>query len=357
MLLSKLKSLLYLYKTSVQQHFFFKAYTPYLTQTKFKALKALGKVGYANGMQHTQRFLYENNVSEPRLTKLALYPLRQTLILKGTQEQFAGDLILKTVNNDVKVFSFEEMKVLNFINDKEKFIELKQLTDYFGQHFLTPIVEANSKKQYFTEKLINYTPVEALTDRQHKQILESLIDSTINHISVLNSEKISHITAKTLLGKLEKSFGNDPIVKRLASMVPKEHLHTPIPQIPCHGDPQKNNVLLDGNDTYFIDWEYAGQYIFYYDPIYMLIEPHIYRPDSVVAIEAFTENNLQQLQKLFNSFSLEIDYHNLPYYLSLVLIMRLCQAKTNGNSNIEYDLFCFNRFLDYFDEKLKGYHN
>lgn len=348
MLFSKLKSLFYLYKTSVQQHFFFKAYTPYLTQTKLKALKALGKEGYANDKQHTQKFLYDNNVSETRLTKLALYPLRQALTLKGTQEQFTGDLILKTVNNDVKVFSFEEAKVLNFINDKEKFIELKKLTDYFSQHFLTPIVEVNSKKQCFTEKLINYTPVEALTDRQHKQILESLTDSTINHIAILEPEKVSYTTAKVLFEKLEKNFANDPIVKRLASMVPKDHLHTSIPQIPCHGDPQKNNVLLDGSDTYFIDWEYAGQYVFYYDPVYMLIEPHIYRPDSIVAIEAFTESNLQQLQKLFNSFSLEVDYHNLPYYLSLVLMIRLCQAKTNGNSNIEYDLFCFNRFLDYF---------
>lgn len=355
MILLKLKSLLRIYRNAIQHYVSIKKFKPYLNKSKLQAVKALGKGGYANQLSHTQEFLKENNVPESRLSKTALYPVRQILTLKGTQEKFTGDLALRTVNGDVKIFSFNEKRVLNFIKDKAKFDELVETNRYFSDYFLTPIIEVNTENKCITEKLVDYTPVEQLSESQHNQILNVLVESTLAHISNLDPNQVTPIAANDLLKKLKEDFANQSIVKRLEDMIPHALLDIVIPQIPCHGDSQKNNILLADERVYFIDWEYAGWYLFYFDPIYMLIEPHIYRPDSVVAVEAFTEHNMRQIQKIFNVFELELNHSNLPYYLSLALIQRLNQAKINGNSNIEYDLFCFNRFLDSFDEKIKGY--
>lgn len=352
MFYSKLRSLLFLYIDFVRRYYFFKTYAPYLSHKRLKALKALGKEGYANQEPCTISFLQENDIPRSFLTKLVLYPLKHTLTLRGTQEKLSGDLILKTVNGDVKIFSFSEKLVLNFLADKHKYHELKVIYDYYGRFFQTPIINSNDELHCFTENLIDHVPFDQLTDAQHQQILQALLDATKEHVAELDKENLKMLETKELIADFKQCFNsyNNSIINRLLTIASTGHIEDKIPLIPCHGDPQKNNVLLRNDEVYFIDWEYAQDYVFYYDPIYMLIEPHIYRPTSNVAVEPFTEHNIQALQELFLLFDLNLTWKNMSYYLALALMQRLIQAKENGNSNINYDLECFEQFWKYFEK-------
>lgn len=355
MIANKVIALLRTYKAAIRNYQVFKNYLPYLSRQKFYAVKALGKEGFCNHSEQTLNFTSKTPQSEKRLVKLALLPIRKLLVFKGTAERFEGDLILRTVNGDVKVFSFSQGLVLNFMADKAKYQELKSIYDYYGRFFQTPVIDQDDEKQCFTEKLIDHAPFEDLTDTQHDRLLQELLRSTEKHIASLDKTTLKNLDVQAFAERFNKCFQDyeHPIISHFLDVTKSETVDPKVPLIPCHGDPQKNNVLLHGKDVFFIDWEYAQEYVFYYDPIYMLTEPHIYRPQSKVAVEPFTVNNFEALQRLFSLFDINITWQNLPYYLCLALMQRLIQAKENGNSNINYDLECFAGFWGYFEEKYK----
>lgn len=105
MILLKIKILVRRYKEGFLLLFFLKKYTSYLSKTKFRIIKTMGKDGFSNSCNETYKFLLANGFrQESYLSQVALYPMSQILSIRGSEEEFTGDFILKTVNHDVKIF-------------------------------------------------------------------------------------------------------------------------------------------------------------------------------------------------------------------------------------------------------------
>lgn len=330
-----------------RNYYTFKKFLPFLSKNKFYPVVALGKEGYCSYLKQAQAFVGERPQQEKLTAKLGFSPFRMFLTLTGAAKKFNGDFILETTGGDVKIFSFRERLVLNFVAEKQKYDHLKNTYCYFSQFFQIPYIESDDMVQCFTEELINHVPFDELSEDELRLLLKALIFSTEKHIDHLDKKNCKKLDISNHVENFKKHFEKyeSPIINKLILVsLDAVDVEKRVPLIPCHGDAKKNNILLRGEDVFFIDWEYAKDYVFYYDLFYMLTERCIYQSEEKGSINPFTKENMKALQQVFSLFGIDLKGQNLPYYLALALMQRLVQIKESGNCNMSIELECYERF-------------
>lgn len=318
----------------------------YMSAGKFKSIRVQDKDGFINQSLPAQMFVRRSYSSDSILVNGVFSLLRLPLSMTGTGEKFNGDLALRTAGGGIKIFSFRDGLILNFVADEQKYLRLKRTYEYYSTYFRTPVISSTDSEFCFVERLIGHVPSERLSREQHNRILDTLVTSTLAHISSLDKGSLDELRVVDVVDEFYRTIGEHKVVYRLLSMIPEKKQYVTLPEIPCHGDATYDNMLLDGCDVYSIDWEYACSRVFYYDPIYMIAEPYIYPRGRTESGKIFSAHHLQSLNRLFSSFGIELSVDTLPFYLALALMQRLTQMYTGVSKSPEYDLACLDKFLD-----------
>lgn len=178
---------------------------------------------------------------------------------------FQGSILWFCINGDIKIFSDD--KVLVICTNKESYQRKIANYTYFSSFFRIPaLVSQDAKHNILSEAFIDF---EDKTDNDEAFILETIYDDYCSYFNYLTlHSKIDYQSLNSLLDKSSNASYIHQFEKIIEKVVP-ELLSLNLPFINLHGDMWSDNILLsyesEGKTLWYIDWEQAGKYVFFYD--------------------------------------------------------------------------------------------
>lgn len=122
--------------------------------------------------------------------------------------------------------------------------------------------------------------------------------------------------------------------------------HTKWPRIKCHGDTKFDNILLEKNNFYIIDWEFYGDYIFYYDFMNLIINEAL-DEDNYVYLNRFLNDDFDDiLRKLFNAVGITYKADKKKCYIVLYLMERVTKVDSKLYTDIDDLNFVYSRYKE-----------
>lgn len=178
---------------------------------------------------------------------------------------FNGNILWFCINGDIKIFSDDE--VLTICANKESYQRKIENYTYFSSFFRIPaLIKQDDENNILTEEFIPFLDT---TENDEGFILKTIFTdycSYFNHL-ILNS-KIGYLSLNSLLETSSNSKFINQFEKIKENIIP-ELLSLNLPHINLHGDLWSDNVLLSYESKektlWYIDWETAGKYVFFYD--------------------------------------------------------------------------------------------
>ena len=204
---------------------------------------------------------------------------------------------------EVKLFSFKRGKILTLCTCCDEME--KQLTQYesFSKSFNMPMVKASDKYQ----NAIEISMVDLREFPGDKAALDgiALTNANANYGRTLHSKTVKEL--------IEFSYDNDEmnsLLSELTSKIDPSLLYLPIPLCPQHGDLSKDNLMYgesDGvTDFWWIDWEHAGERVFFYDYFFYVLNSAIYFDKN--ALDCYLNGEADEgLRRLFESAGSSFD--------------------------------------------------
>lgn len=178
---------------------------------------------------------------------------------------FNGSILWFCINDDIRIFSDDEILVI--CADKESYQRKIANYTYFSSFFRIPaLIHQNAKHNMLTEAFIHF---EDKTDNDEAFIFKTIYDDYHSYFNYLTLH--SKIDYQTLNSLLETSANVVHIhqFEKIIEKVAPELFSLNLPFIYLHGDLWSENILLNdeaGERTlWYIDWETAGKYVFFYD--------------------------------------------------------------------------------------------
>lgn len=215
---------------------------------------------------------------------------------KSTQEYEA----FYTANNDdkireVKLFSFKRQKILTICTSaSEKQKQLEQTAAFSSAYMMPAVKNDNRYDNAFEVSMVRVNP-----RPEDCFAMENIINSTIKfNTSPGNLQKR---IAKELI---EFSYENEEMNTLLESIVSKidsSVLNESVSLCMQHGDLSKENLMYGESDGktgfWWIDWEHAGNRVFFYDFFFYIINSALYYDTR--AFEYYMSGELDHLLKGF----------------------------------------------------------
>ena len=164
------------------------------------------------------------------------------------------------------------------------------------------------KKQILKEPLIDSRPFTS-----EKAIEQILVDYSKYISRIQNEEHSWYIPNEKLLKSFCQLWNDSSLFDRLLKFTK----NNPIPTIETHGDLWKSNMLYDGVNFYYIDFEYAAQRIFFYD-IIMFILAESLRMKNDTLLDMFLS---KQFDDCLVALSKKLNYNYDVLHKDLYLIL------------------------------------
>jgi hypothetical protein len=160
-------------------------------------------------------------------------------------------------------------------------IQVRQQASRYGIP-VPELLQVSPDRTWFREKYINGTPLNRTNDRV--KVLNALVkivksyrpfldhtargENLLDYATHLHDSIESFIDASRLITKIQKQTLYDT-VKMLMQRVKKfsENSNTKMVTALTHGDFQPANILVNSNETWLIDWEYADRRQIGYDAL------------------------------------------------------------------------------------------
>lgn len=181
------------------------------------------------------------------------------------QKYFHGSIIWFCINGDIRIFSDDEILVI--CTNQESYQRKIANYTYFSSFFRIPaITHQDAEHNRLTEAFIHF---EDKTDKDEAFILKTIYDDYHSYFNYLaQHSKINYQTLNSLLDTSSNVVHINQFEKIIEKVTP-EMLSMDLPFINLHGDLWSDNILLNdeaGKKTlWYIDWETAGKYVFFYD--------------------------------------------------------------------------------------------
>ncbi|GIO25055.1 phosphotransferase [Oceanobacillus sp. J11TS1] len=178
---------------------------------------------------------------------------------------FNGSILWFCINDDIRIFSEDEILII--CTDKESYQRKIANYTYFSSFFRIPaLIHQDAKRNMLTEAFINFVDK---TDKDEEFILKTIYDDYHSYFNYLTlHSKIDYQTLNSLLDTSSNVIYVHQFEKIIEKVVP-EMFSLDLPFINLHGDLWSDNILLNdeaGERTlWYIDWEAAGKYVFFYD--------------------------------------------------------------------------------------------
>ena len=225
------------------------------------------------------------------------------IYIKSDTKEFSGTMIILSRRTGTgKVISLKNKEIVSFYDSTyEMEVEISNRKKFEQYGFNTiPILVISKEKKYFIEKYIekcslslenafNYICKETLRFQQSTWCKKSFFKET-----------------NSILRSFDETTNDVELHSKLLTFLKPENYIRCL----CHSDLYRNNILYDGENYYYIDFELAEEHIFFFDIFYFMW------------FEYYRFNNKSFLQSYFKG-----DYDD--YFTELFMC-----------NNVKYDSMC-----------------
>jgi hypothetical protein len=259
-----------------------------------------------------------------------------------------------TANNydkirEVKLFSFSEKRILTICTSE--LVCAEQISQYEKWHraFKMPAIKKGSSYANSFEIAM----VELKQRPPEIEALRCIVQSTKAYQS---AEQRHHHTL--CLGEAVKFAYEDHemniLMTELTSKIGRDLLSVQIPLCSQHGDLSQDNLLYgesDGcTDYWWIDWEHAGERVFFYDLFFYMLNSAVYA-NSPEALDCYISGECDKLVRdYFAHFGMAYDEtRRKDYFLIFVILFlkeRVCDCGRMKALRMYYQFLDEHKLLD-----------
>ena len=240
----------------------------------------------------------------------------------STDQDFSGQVLMVTVDQDIKVFDFKNSQVLTIYKNPKKKLQIKHAINILSEFFDHPHMDF-SKEDYQVEELIQQNNYETLTDFQKNDIFETLISKYIKYFSNLNLENLQHITPADMCKKFRAEIPEDICLRFEKFLLDPSFKDISWKLVFLHGDLNYSNILLHHEKIKLIDFEYANFYLFIYDLFNYIYMEKVTRNNCYFLTSYYAGKYDALLNKLFAQFDMVYQCDKKTAYMFLYLTERL----------------------------------
>lgn len=266
-----------------------------------------------------------------KLNKMGYYRNR------GRQSSGTYEAIYVANNYDkmreIKLFSFERKEILTVCINED--VCKKQLAEYDSLHrwFAMPNVQMDNQfPNAHKIAMVSLLPRPA-DDEAVKTIAQCICayadENTGLHTKIAVEQLIAFDCGKEM----------NALLADLASGISLRMRTQEIPFCLQHGDLSRDNLIYgvcDGTENFWwIDWEHAGERVFFYDYFFYMLNTAIYFSDTT-ALDAYLSGEYDACMKsLFLQFGVDYDIECRKSYL-LIFVMVFLEERVcwTGNINV-----------------------
>lgn len=254
----------------------------------------------------------------------SLFNLFSPVRIPGSEESlFAGEVLMQTIDNDIKIFDFDKQVILTKVNDVEIFENLKHITDYFEKYYLLTLVEYDDHKHFIIDRIVAYKPYDEWTVKDKQLVITSLFNSLRRQVNDAVMSPLNYISTNDLLLSIQSTGKHTEFTKVINSLIDQDQYDDQWPMIRCHGDLNFNNTLLEDHSVYVIDWDDSSEAVFFYDVMNCLFVDSMYLNDFTYLDLYFDGAYDDHFLKIFQSLGLEFCKDKKAYYLIIYIIVRI----------------------------------
>lgn len=212
--------------------------------------------------------------------------------------------------NDVKVFDFQNNKVLTIFSDENKYKNTIDNYAFFKDFLPTPkIIDFDSKDLIIIEALIEAKSSDRWSKEETNFVMEDIFKRYLNYF-YLAKEKGDYILENPIV-YLEGIVEEDLVRDYLSENISDELLNGSFPCLKLHGDLWARNILvstLNNHEIKYIDFEFSDDYILFYDFFWFIYDQAINYENSTLLDKYVTGEFDSYFKKIFHLF--DISFHS-----------------------------------------------
>ncbi|OFI49335.1 hypothetical protein BG261_01770 [Floricoccus tropicus] len=234
------------------------------------------------------------------------------VLVKSENKKFMGDIVWFSAGGGYKIFS--KLQVLSFVDNRVEFDTKLDNYNYFSKYFRIPKLKIyDQKNMILSEQLIDFEE-----HNQGEELLKSIFEDYNNYFANLKIEDIKNINF------IEIQYSNHPFKNLISILINSTNdniLNQELPFIKLHGDLWSSNILREkkSNDLYYIDWDTANNYVFFYDIFrFFWNELDVLNNDYIFQYLGGKYDYL--FDRLFRNFNLKYDNKNRESYIFIFFI-------------------------------------
>lgn len=164
-------------------------------------------------------------------------------------------------NRDIKFFDYRSQRILTVCQNEVRFQLYFKNRKYFEEYFQMPkLLWYNETERIFAEELI---PKKRIPGPEWGNVLTGIFDCYLNYYRSVGADQISCRPSDMLQPGLEKILSEIALYRQ-------------------HGDLSSDNFIYSENrDVYFIDFDHADDYPYYYDPLFLIVHLDFYEGNAI----------------------------------------------------------------------------
>lgn len=181
---------------------------------------------------------------------------------------FRGTVLFPARRGALKVFDLEHRRVLSLYPTDEAY--QRALDEPLGRPALPEglcvpaVYDSDRDGLWIIEEMIDFIPPVAWSP----DMKTAVVDSILGGATTARLESLRDETPPGFQEKMRAVLSHPPaeaLARRCAALLAAMPSTGNLPIARCHGDICFKNILVTNEQTFVIDWEHAGDYVFYFD--------------------------------------------------------------------------------------------
>lgn len=235
----------------------------------------------------------------------------------GAIGTFQGTVLLFTWSWNVKIFDLKQKKVLTKFHHADDYAFFKQTYHAVPAVFPTPTVFVfDDSELSYIEEMVDFIPYKSWDKKMVDTAISGILD--IYHLFFISNEKrmvdLSNHLDVGLIHTYEftKGLYEELTVKQISTYTQ-------------HGDLWFDNLLVNSEGIYLVDWEYYGEHFFFSDILNVFFAEALIRGDDTYMNQFLQGEFDQKLAELFLSAGEVYEPNLKKELLSLYILERFCK--------------------------------
>lgn len=246
---------------------------------------------------------------------------------------FIGSLMMFSRNGNLKIFDFDKGEIINFINDTNVYHSIKKAYLYFNKFFNIPTNTFNDELQFYKEKYIKFKPYSLWSPIEKDTIIHELFNNYIDYFTHCKIDNMEIFSVRILIKEFKNSIYDKKLVEKILNELDEEIYKSELVKVWQHGDMNFNNILLNNERGQIIDWEFNGNFIFFYDILNIILVEAVYQGDNTYLDKYMAGEYDYNLYKLFGVMGQKYNINIKKQYMIIFFIERMLRWEMHYNYN------------------------